>query len=97
VPCRRSGRQTAAVLLTRSQVDPAVAQCFGIAGRGLSDHFLRVIHSGDGSGVKALQQQLDRDTRPKTNLQDLVVGANVEQLDDLRGCIPVRARHDHST
>jgi hypothetical protein len=56
-----------------------------------------VIHSGDGSGVKALQQQLDGGTRPKTDLQDLVVGANVEQLDGLRACIPVRARHDHST
>jgi hypothetical protein len=56
-----------------------------------------VIHSGDGSGVKVLQQQLDGDTRPKTDLQDLIVGANVEQLDDLRRCNPVRARHDHST
>jgi hypothetical protein len=50
-----------------------------------------VIHPGDGAGGKALQQQLDGDTGPKADLQDLVVGTNVEQLDDLRGGIPVRA------
>jgi hypothetical protein len=41
-----------------------------------------------------MQQQLNGDTRPEPNLQDLIVRANVKHLDDLYCGIPVHARHD---
>src|SRR5262249_48401021 len=44
-----------------------------------------------------MQQQLNGDTGPETDLQDLVVRSNVEQLDDLRCGISVHARHDDPT
>ncbi len=43
-----------------------------------------------------MQQHLNGDTGPEPDLQDLVVRANVEHLDDLRCGIPVHARHDDS-
>src|SRR5262249_56044141 len=44
-----------------------------------------------------MQQQLNGDTGPETDLQDLVVRSNVEQLDDLRCGISIHARHDDPT
>src|SRR5262249_5800602 len=48
-------------------------------------------------GGNAMQQQLNGNTGPEPNLQDLVVRANVEHLDDLLCGIPVHARHDYSS
>jgi hypothetical protein len=43
-----------------------------------------------------VQQQLNGNTGPESDLQDLVVRANVEHFNDLLCGIPVHARHDVS-
>jgi hypothetical protein len=79
-----------------SKTEIPVAQCVGVATSRLPNHFLRLIDTGDGSSGNAVQQPLNGNTGPESDLHNLVVRPNIEHLDDLFCGIPVRARHDYS-
>jgi hypothetical protein len=79
------------------EVDAAACHCIGVSCRRLRDHFARRIYSRDAAVRNTLGHELYTDAGPKTDLQHLVSGSDIEEANDFFRGQMIGARHDDAT